>query len=202
MKKKRAIQNVAIIVLGLAIIIMSIGYAAYSTPMSITGNTTIQRASWDIKFNNPQTVATATSVSDTLVTGPTLTNATTLTFGVTLKVGETYDFTVDVVNAGTFDAKLDEYSLVGSKKKGAVTTALTSTDGQTYSNDYLEYSIKWSDDTPLKGTADGEADTIIAGNTKKLKVHVGFVEPTDASVLPDENEDYTFTLNMNFVQNA
>ena len=202
MKKKRAFQNVAIIVLGLAIIIMSIGYAAYSTPMSITGNTTIQRASWDIKFNNPQTVSTPTSVASTLVTGPSLTNATTLTFGVTLKVGETYDFTVDVVNAGTFNAKLDEYTLTGSKKKGATTTAITSTDGQTYSNDYLQYSVQWSDDSPLHGTADGTADTINAGDTKTLKVHVAFVEPSDASVLPDANEDYTFTLNMNFIQNS
>ena len=202
MKKKRAFQNVAIIVLGLAIIIMSIGYAAYSTPMSITGNTTIQRASWDIKFNNPQTVTTATSVSNTLVTAPTLTNATTLTFGVTLKVGETYDFTVDVVNAGTFNAKLDEYSLTGTKKKGATTTAVTSADGQTYSNDYLVYSVQWNDGSALQSTADGTADTINAGDTKKLKVHVGFIEPADASTLPDANEDYTFTLNMNFVQNS
>lgn len=202
MKKKRAIQNVAIIVLGLAIIIMSIGYAAYSTPMSITGNTTIQRASWDIKFNNPQTVTTATSVASTMVTAPTLTDATTLTFGVTLKVGETYDFTVDVVNAGTFNAKLDEYTLTGSKKKGATTTALTSADGQTYSNDYLEYSVQWNNGDPLKGTADGEADALNANTSKKLKVHVGFVDPGDADKLPDANEDYTFTLNMNFIQNS
>jgi hypothetical protein len=170
--------------------------------MSITGNTTIQRASWDVKFNNPQTVNTATSVASAMVTGPTLTNSTTLTFGVTLKVGETYDFTVDVVNAGTFNAKLDEYALTGTKKKGATSTALTSADGQTYSNDYLEYSVQWDDDAPLKGTADGTADTINAGDSKKLKVHVAFIEPSDASVLPDENEDYTFTLNMNFIQNS
>lgn len=202
MKRKREFQNIAIVVLGLAIIIMSIGYAAYSTPMSITGNTTIQRASWDVKFNNPTTITTTTSVSDTLVTGPTITNATALTFGVTLKVGETYDFTVDVVNAGTFDAKLDTYSLTGTKKKGSTTTALTSSDGQTYSNDYLEYSVQWSDDSPLKGTADTNADTINAGDTKQLKVHVGFIEPSDASVLPSDNEDYTFTLNMSFIQNS
>ena len=202
MKKKREFQNIAIVVLGLAIIIMSIGYAAYSTPMSITGNTTIQRASWDVKFNNPTTVTTATSVSNTLVTGPTITNATALTFGVTLKVGETYDFTVDVVNAGTFNAKLDTYSLTGTKKKGSTTTTLTSSDGQTYSNDYLEYSVQWADDSPLKGTADTTADTINAGDTKQLKVHVGFIEPTDASVLPSANEDYTFTLNMSFIQNS
>ena len=201
MKRRREFQNVAIIVLGLAIIIMSIGYAAYSTPMSITGNTTIQRASWDVKFNNPTTVSTVTSVSPTLVTGPTLTNATSLTFGVTLKVGETYDFTVDVVNAGTFNAKLDTYSLTGNKKKGSTTTQITSADGQSYSNDYLEYSVKWSDDSELKGTADGAA-TINSGDTRKLKVHVGFIEPADASVLPDSNEDYTFTLNMSFVQNS
>ena len=202
MKRKREFQNVAIVVLGLAIIIMSIGYAAYSTPMSITGNTTIQRASWDVKFNNPTTITTATSVSNTLVTGPTITNATALTFGVTLKVGETYDFTVDVVNAGTFNAKLDTYSLTGTKKKGSTTTALTSSDGQTYSNDYLEYSVQWSDDSPLKGTADTNADTINAGDTKQLKVHVSFIEPSDASVLPSDNEDYTFTLNMSFIQNS
>ena len=202
MKKRRAFQNAAIIVLGFAIIIMSIGYAAYSTPLSITGNTTIQRASWDVKFNNPTTLTTPTSVASSAVTGPTITNATSLTFGVTLKIGETYDFTVDVVNAGTFNAKLDTYSLTGTKKSGSTSTTLTSADGQTYANDYLQYSVQWSDDTSLKGTADGSADTINAGDSRTLKVHVAFVEPADASVLPTVNEDYTFTLNMSFIQNS
>lgn len=201
MRKKRTFQNIAIVVLGIAIIIMSIGYAAYSTPMSITGTTTIQRASWDVKFQSP-TKLSSTTVADALITEPIITNSTSLTFGVTLKIGEVYDFTVDVANAGTFDAKLDTYSLTGTKKKGSNTTNLSSTDGQTYSNDYLEYSVTWSDGSQLKGSSDGTADVITAGNSKKLKVHVKFVEPADSSSLPTDNEDYTFTLNMSFVQNA
>ena len=35
------------------------------------------------------------------------------------------------------------YSLTGTKKKGSTTTTLTSSDGQTYSNDYLEYTYDY-----------------------------------------------------------
>ena len=52
MDKKKSIQNVTIIALAIAIIVMSVGYALYYQPLDINGTAVIKNASWDIKFQN------------------------------------------------------------------------------------------------------------------------------------------------------
>ena len=113
MQRKSFIQNVTIIVLAVAIIAMSVGYATFSTPLQIKGTTVVEGNSWNIKFNNVQKLDT-TTVTDTAITGPTLTDTTNLTFGVNLALNTKYEFTVDVVNEGTIDARLSSLVQFGS----------------------------------------------------------------------------------------
>lgn len=192
MQRKSFIQNVTIIVLAVAIILMSVGYAAYSEQLSVEGTTTIERASWDIKFANVKQLST-TTVDATKITGPTLDSAATgLTFGVTLPVNSTYEFTVDVVNNGTFPAELSTYTLSG--KKGTE-TVLNASSGLEYSNDYLDYVVTYSD-----GSKIAEGDELGAGETKTLKVSVKYTQPDNANQLPSTNESYVFTLDLLYSQ--
>ena len=90
----------------LLILCISIGYAALSTTLNITGVSNINSAKWDIHFENVK-------VSDTSVTAtsPAAIDAakTTVNYSVRLpKPGDSYTFTVDVVNAGTIDAMISE----------------------------------------------------------------------------------------------
>lgn len=192
MQKKRFIQNVTIIVLAVAIIVMSVGYAAYITQLEIKGTATIEKASWDVHFSEATKLETST-VLDDAITGPSLNDeVTTLTFGVNLKLNDVYEFTTDVVNDGTLDAKLNTFSLTGTKNSTEITDGLS---GLQYTNDYLTYEVTWAD-----GSALTENEVIAGKSSKKLKVSVKYLQPEDEENLPSENETYVFTLNMTFSQ--
>lgn len=192
MKKIRTIQNVAIIVLAVAIICMSVGYATFATPFDVSGTTTIERSSWDVHFSNPTKLASS-NVLDSAITGPTLSNgATSLTFAVDLKLNETYEFSIDVTNGGTLAAELSTFTLTGTKGNETVLNAST---GLSYASKYLKYVVTYDDGTPLKAN-----DLLPAGTSKKLKVSVKYVEPENPEDLPETSETYVFTLNLNYTQ--
>ena len=192
MQRKSFIQNVTIIVLAVAIIAMSVGYATYATPVNITGTTTIEKASWDIKFSNVKKLGT-TTVGDALITEPSISDSTNLTFGVKLGLNTKYEFTVDVVNEGTIAAELSTFTLAGTKGSE---TVLSSSSGLAYKNDYLTYTVTYADGTQLKA-----GDELGAGESATLKVSAAYVQPEDSSLLPETNsETYVFTLDMNYSQ--
>lgn len=191
MQRKSFIQNVTIIVLAVAIIAMSVGYATFSTPLQIKGTTVVEGNSWNIKFNNVQKLDT-TTVADTAITGPTLTDTTNLTFGVNLALNTKYEFTVDVVNEGTIPAELDTFTLTGNKGSDVVLDAST---GLSFANNYLTFKVTYADGTALKA-----GDTLAKGETKTLKIAAEYKQPTSADQLPSTNESYVFTLDLNYVQ--
>lgn len=189
MDKRKFVQNLTIIVLAVAIIVMSVGYAIYYQPMDLTGTTTIQSSSWNIHFANIKSLPTTTVAAEN-ITGPTLTKTTSLSFGATLNLGEVYEFTVDVENTGTFDALLDSVGFTATK--GSETLATT---GNQYDNGYLEYSVKYADGTEIQG-----GDTLDSKTNKTVKVSVKYKQPDDASILPEQAETYTFKIDLRYVQ--
>ena len=204
MQKKKFVQNVTIIVLAVAIIIMSVGYATYYTPLNIEGTTTIEKASWDIHFDNPTKTAN-TTVDEAKITAPSLATGTSLSFGVSMPLGTVYEFTVDVENDGTFDAKLTDFNLTVAKDGGAATQY--STLSYKNENESLKYDIKWAD-----GSEVTKNSVIEKGTNKKLLVKVeykddaaeGFnagtlVEAPDA-VVAGQDATYVFTASLTYTQ--
>ena len=204
MQKKKFVQNVTIIVLAVAIIIMSVGYATYYTPLNIEGTTTIEKASWDIHFANPTKTAN-TTVDEAKITAPSLATGTSLSFGVSMPLGTVYEFTVDVENNGTFDAKLTDFNLTVAKDGGAATQY--STLSYKNENESLKYDIKWAD-----GSEVTKNSVIEKGTNKKLLVKVeykddaaeGFnagtlVEAPDA-VVAGQDATYVFTASLTYTQ--
>lgn len=191
MQRKSVIQNVTIIVLAVAIIMMSVGYAVYGADLQITGTTTIEKASWDIKFTNIQELSTNT-VDSTNVTAPSLTDTTHLTFGVKMALNTTYEFTVDVANEGTIPAELSTFTLTGTKGND---TVLNASSGLSYSSNYLTYVVEYADGTKLTA-----GDELGAGESVTLKVSVKYTQPTSAEQLPTANESYLFTLDLAYAQ--
>lgn len=198
MKSKRYYaQNAAIIVLALAIILMSVGYAAYSTQLQLKGTTTVQSSKWSVVFQNP-TKHSSTTISDDDITEFKLTSSTALSFKANMSINDTYSFVVDVVNDGTFDAKLTDWTLTA--KNTTTNESLAINDAQTgASNSYLTYTVKWLDGTalaandPLKHKVAGQSD-----NVKKLLVTVKTQEPTNVSDLPSADQSFEFNFQMNY----
>ena len=169
--KQNKTQVYLLLIFSLALLI-GVGYAALSATLNINGQTTINKASWDIHMED----INVTSGSVTATTVPTLDTAkTTVNFSVKLtNPGNFYEFTVKEVNKGTIDAMVSTISKTG----------LTATQAK-----YLDYIVTYSD-----GTALAEKQLLKSNQSETLKVRIAFKKDLIASDLPIVDT----TLNLNF----
>lgn len=158
---------------------VTVGYAALSTTLSITGKGTLSKNSWDIHFENLVIVDNGASV---VTTAPTIDSTKTkVSFNITLsKPGDAYEFTVDAVNKGTIDAMLSGFSA----------TSLT-TDQQKY----LTYTVTYSD-----GATISTKDYLKKGTSETIRVRVRFRDDLTATDLPSSAETLNLTATFVYVQ--
>ena len=155
-----------------------VGYAYLSTNLSIDGTSHVKSAKWDVHFENVQ-------ISDESVPAtqePTISNDTTVNFGVTLSSpGDVYEFTADLVNEGTLNAKLGSIEIL----------PVLTTEQQNYFN----YTVTYSGDSAIN-----ENDALDAGSTETIKVRVEYLEQENADVYPSEDDNIEFSVTMNYEQ--
>lgn len=183
--KKRRNHNIlaALIILLLGI---SIGYAALSTTLVINGESTIKKVVWNIHFANVRTEEGSVSINtqngEKAAYIPN-SDETRVEYKVVLKQpGDFYEFTVDVVNDGTLDAKISSNPI------------LYGTDEY---NKYVKYTTVWNDEPTTSPKA---GDVINAGQSRKAKVRIEFNSNISVEDLPSEDKTLEFTYSMNFVQ--
>jgi len=176
MKAKR---KLGIVVLVLLLLGISVGYSALSASLNITGTSKIAKTTWDVHFEN----ISVTTGSVTATTAPTISaDKLQITYAVNLSApGDFYEFTVNVKNAGTLDAKL---------------SALPTISGVGTAQDvYTNYTFTHSD-----GTAIAAGETLAAGASRTFKVRVEFDSNVSASQLPTAEQTLNLTVDMNYVQ--
>ena len=163
------------------ILAITIGYAALTTGLTISGTSGIHNATWDIYFDH--IVETSGSV---IPNSTTSINAAgdTVTFNVTLSTpGDFYEFTVDAVNAGSIDGMIES---ITSTLNGTPITTLPV---------YLDYSVTYSDGVPISNN-----HLLVANSTETYKVRVEFKREVNASDLPTSNQTLSFAFSVNYVQ--
>ena len=176
--KKKSGKKVVLSLLALLLLTITVGYAALSTTLNINGTSKINNATWDVHFAN----LTVTSGSVSATKAATIDSATEIDYNVELiKPGDFYEFTVDVTNTGTIDAKLGEAPILSG----------VSAEQDVYTN----YTVTYSDNTAINAN-----DKLAAGTTKKLKVRVEFDRNITNSQLPTEAQPLNLTFAMNYVQ--
>ena len=176
--KKKSGKKVVLSLLALLLLTITVGYAALSTTLNINGTSKINNATWNVHFANLE--VTPGSVSATKAA--TIDSATEIDYNVELiKPGDFYEFTVDVTNTGTIDAKLGAAPILSG----------VSAEQDVYTN----YTVTYSDDTAINAN-----DKLAAGATKKLKVRVEFDRNITNSQLPTEAQPLNLTFAMNYVQ--
>ncbi len=172
-KKKKIIVYVCLLIL-----CISVGYAALSTTLNITGVSNIKSAKWDVHFdnlkvNNDSVTATSPAVIDA--------TKTAVNYSVSLlKPGDSYSFTVDVVNSGTIDAMVSVVSNTGLSDE---------------QKKYVSYSVTYSN-----GLEVNTKDSLNAGDKRKLKVEVRYRTDLSASDLPNEDKLLDLTFKVTYVQ--
>lgn len=184
MTKKGNYQTITIVILALAILVMSIGFALSDVDLTMTGNTEVKSASWDIHFKED---SFNESVGSVTATNPVI-DATTVTYSVTLeKPGDFYEFEIDVENGGTFDAVLKSITLSeldAAQKK------------------YLTYKVKYNGtDYTTTTNLDSNTNTLTKnGGTEKFTVRVDYIQPASEVDLPATDVNLTLTTTLLYVQ--
>ena len=184
----KKLKRVNIILLSILLLGVTVGFAALSTTLKISGTTNIGKNTWNIYWDNVANqngVATTTPViSNDSTNGPN----TVVTWTVTLdQPGDFYEFTVDAVNAGTLNAMITN---IEHKLNGVVMS------NNNKLPDYVKYNVSYANGDEIalnqllpKATVSGNTST---PTRETYKVRVEFdsdIEPEDLS-----NVDQVFQL--------
>lgn len=170
MEKDRSFRSLAVVAILIAIVGISVAFAALSQVLTVNGTTKVKGGSWSVSFANLQTPTSVGIAS--IDTAATLTNnSTTMNFAVSLtQPGDSVTYLFDVTNTGTIDSKVSAVSLSGVTEAQAAN---------------VTYTLTYAD-----GTAITVGDTLNAGTTKNLKLVVTF--NSTATSVP--NTDITLNL--------
>ena len=182
MEKRMNHSGIVIMLLAVAIVAMSVGFAVFSANINLNGTAHVSSSSWRVELDEGSYEETVGSVSPTST--PTI-NATSMTYDVTLaKPTDFYEFTIDVKNLGTFDAKL---------------TGITLSDISTHSN-YLKYTVTYNDQE-YSQTSTGLSEILSAtSGVETVKVRVEYVQPDDSTQLPSTPQNVTLTATLDYEQ--
>ena len=170
MERRRDGQIIAIVALSIAIVFMSVGFALFTQKLDIAGVAHLDKAVWDVHFDGN----TFHNLGIDSTYGDVQSNGTTLQWETKLhKVGDYAEFSIEIVNKGTFDAKLKNIVIDCSTEDGGNYLKPTFTYGREVFNQSTDVS---TNDFILK-----------AGEVDKVKVKVEYVQPEN-NVLPSHDD--------------
>lgn len=159
-------KTLSIIAIFIAIIGLSLGYAALSQTLNINTTATVQSSanSWKILFKNADAGSASANADKGTIA---LTDTTVTVSGVILKApGSSVTYTFDVVNEGEVDAKLSTITNL----EAVITGSGASKDAdETLVRGGYQYTLTYNDG----GTIAAE-DTLAVGASKKLKLVVSY----------------------------
>lgn len=168
----RKYLSIALCFIMIFVFTLTIAYAALSITLNITGTAGVSASNWDIHLEN------AVVNSNSSITNLPVVNGSTASFSIELnKPGDFYEFTVDIVNAGSIDAVISSISKSG----------LTADQEK-----YLNYTITYQN-----GESVINNQLISANTSQRLLVKVEYRSDLVASDLPSTTQ----TLNLSFVVN-
>lgn len=181
MKKDNNTMHIKIAIALVAFILGgTIAYASFTQQLDIQGKATVKKSSWSIKFTNLQPVIKTGTATE--VTAPTInTNDTKISeYDVTLTTpGDSVTYKFDVVNEGTFNAKISSITIPTPTCTGTGTNATTD---ETNVCDNLTYTLTYADGSPI-----AVDDTLDAGETKSLKLNLLYSSSVSAVQLPSND---------------
>ncbi|MBR2828318.1 MAG: hypothetical protein IKE70_03715, partial [Bacilli bacterium] len=164
--------------LTILLMLFTIGYAYLSSGVTINGTGYINRAEWDVHFENIQ-IKTG---SVTPIVSPSISNDTSVSFSVSLdNPGDFYEFNIDCVNDGSIPAMIDSFTL-----SPTLTTAQAS---------FFEYGVTYSD-----GVAIAQKHLLNPSTTETFKVFFRYKESDSIDDYPLTDQNFQFNFTINYVQ--
>ena len=178
MEQNRTTKVIAVVALLLAVIGVSVGFAAMATTLNINGSAEVNPASWSVKFANLNILTPSGTNTASMITIPTInTNSTVLsTFGVSLKKpGDFITMTFDIQNTGTMNAQLGTFVMPTPVCSGTAVNPTDADNDETLVCSKLIYTLKY---TEAPGNSVATGDTLPAapttGSTKQVVLRIEF----------------------------
>ena len=159
-----------------AVLSLTVVYAALSVTLNIVGSSQITASNWDIHLENAVVKKGSVSTITPDIFGNNLSFFADLT-----KPGEFYEFSVDIVNDGTIDAMIDSV---------IKTPELTSEQAK-----YLKYEVSYQN-----GESISTKQTIKSKNKTPIKVRIEYRTDLSASNLPSAETNLSLKLTLVYVQ--
>ena len=182
MKKERRTKALAVVVLLIVVAGLTVAFAALSTTLNINGTAYLDAAKWGIKFENlssPTKIGSATTTGTAKIEEAKSASITGINVGLSTP-GDKVTYTVDLVNEGTINAKIDNIEK----------TVLTSEQQR-----YLTFKV-----TDKNGNEVSEGDVLSAGETRNLTITIEFIKDLTKEDLPTSTSTISLSYKLNFVQ--
>ena len=182
MEKERRTKALVIVVLLIVFMGLTIAFAALSTTLNINGTAYLDAAKWGIRFENlssPTRVGKATTTGTAKIEETKAAEITDMNVSLSIP-GDKIVYTVDLVNKGTINAKIDniEKTVLTSEQQRYLTFKVTDKDG---------YEIK-------------KGDILEKGETKKITITIEFIKDLTKEDLPKQTSTISLSYKLNFVQ--
>ena len=195
MEKTRKIKIISLCALLVAVLGLTVAFAALSQTLTIKGSAAVNAASWDIHFENTSGKETEVKGAATF-TEPTLSGTTIENFSATLtKPGDSVIYYFDIVNKGTVDAVVSSYNFPNAFKDCMANINKYSycmnfdfnSDGNINAFDSLTYITLFNNRLAYADTDESvrQGDTLNAGETKHMKLVIEYNDT--ATELPENN---------------
>jgi len=217
MEKERKIKTLSLVALIVAVLGLTVAFAALSQTLTINGSASVNAAEWDIHFENVVTNGLNGAVinSEPVVTGTSITGLN----GTITKPNDQIELFFDIKNNGTINAKISSIEI--SKLctlQSSVESCDWNNDGTVTQEDIdkvnnnISFVIGYDDGDLMQALK--ENDTLEAGQIRKIQAYVSYskwVEVngtygtdesfTDATELPKRNLTFgDLSIKINYVQ--
>ena len=182
MEKERRTKALVVVVLLIVVAGLTVAFAALSTTLNINGTAYLDAAKWGIRFENlssPTKIGSATTTGTAKIEETKAAEITGLNVSLSIP-GDKVVYTVDLVNKGTINAKIDniEKTVLTQEQQRYLTFKVTDKNG---------YEIK-------------QGDILEKGETKKITITIEFIKDLTKEDLPKQTSTISLSYKLNFVQ--
>ena len=182
MEKERKVKKLALVAVIVAVLGMTIAFAALSQTLTIKGTGKVDTATWNIHFKNLQFLNKTTNASVNGTPELSEDEVTISNINVTLKQpGDYVTYTVDIKNDGNINAEIQSIDM----------PTLTSVQSELFT-----FTAVYT------GTTDkvSVGDTLYEGQTRNVTLTFKYKDITDSSLLPEKAEEISLTYSIHYVQ--
>lgn len=189
MKNEKYLTGI-VVCLSIVVIIMSVGYAAFTSDLNIGGTATVKASKWQVKFLG-EGEGGYVETADSQNANPKEITDNNFTFTVELpNPGDFYETTLQVKNAGTLKAQLSSINMNATASPADVNMS-----------QYFKYSIKVGEHEYLESKSNITDSKVLNPNdTENVVVRIDYILPGNADDLPAQDETITVSGVLNYKQ--